>query len=213
MTARTLAASRPGPSPSLTVPSFERGTGRQVREALGARAPDAGVVLDLRGNGGGLLDEAVEVASAFLDGGPVVRATRRDGSVQQYDAVGTGDPAAPLAVLVDGGSASAAEVVAGALQERGRGVLVGSRTFGKGSVQEPRTLSDGSSLQLTVAAYTTPGGRSIEGVGLAPDIEVAPGTAPGVARAARRRRAAGAARRRHGQRRMTQRQIFLGGDA
>ncbi len=178
---RTLLAQPSGPVSVVTVPSFERGTGRQVRDALAGAADGAGVVLDLRGNAGGLLDEAVEVASAFLDGGPVVRATRRDGTVQQYDAVGAGGPARPLAVLVDGGSASAAEVVAGALQERGRGVLVGSRTFGKGSVQEPRTLSDGSSLQLTVAAWTTPAGRSTEGVGLAPDIEVAPGSAPGVA--------------------------------
>lgn len=178
---RTLADQPSGPVAVVTVPAFERGAGRQVREALTRTAPGAGVVLDLRGNAGGLLDEAVEVASAFLDGGPVVRATRRDGTVQQYDAVGTGDATTPLAVLVDGGSASAAEVVAGVLQERGRGVLVGARTYGKGSVQEPRTLSDGSSLQLTVAAYTTPAGRSIEGVGLTPDIEVAPGTPPATA--------------------------------
>ena len=100
---------------------------------------------------------------------------------QQLDAVGTGDTVTPLVVLVDGGTASAAEVVAGALQDRGRAVVVGSRTFGKGSVQEPRTLSDGSALELTVARYTTPTGRSLEGVGLEPDITVAPGSDPAVA--------------------------------
>jgi carboxyl-terminal processing protease len=87
----------------------------------------------------------------------------------------------PLVVLVDGGTASAAEVVAGALQDRGRAVLVGSRTFGKGTVQEPRTLADGSALELTVARYRTPSGRSLEGAGLVPDIEVAAGLADAIA--------------------------------
>ena len=167
----------------ITVPSFTRGSGRDVRTALARlRAQRArGVVLDLRGNPGGLLDEAVETASAFLDGGPVVDYTRRSGSPVHLVAVGTGDTAMPLVVLVDGGTASAAEVVAGALQDRGRAVLVGSRTFGKGTVQEPRTLSDGSALELTVAHYATPAGRSVDGVGLPPDIEVDPGSAPDVA--------------------------------
>jgi len=178
---RTLAEPR-GAVSVLRVPAFERGTGRRVRDALAALpAGGAGVVLDLRGNGGGLLDEAVETASAFLDGGVVVRCTRRDGSVQQFDAVGSGDTASALVVLVDGGSASASEVVAGALHDRGRAVVVGSRTYGKGSVQEPRVLSDGSALQLTVASYTTPAGRSLEGVGLEPDIEVTPASPPEVA--------------------------------
>jgi hypothetical protein len=167
----------------IKVPSFTRGTGRDVRDALvevrAARA--AGVVLDLRGNPGGLLDEAVETASAFLDGGPVVSYRRRGGSPVRLDALGTGDVLTPLVLLVDGGTASAAEVVAGALRDRGRGVIVGSRTFGKGTVQEPRTLSDGSALDLTVAHYTTPAGHSVDGVGLAPDIDIAPGSAPAVA--------------------------------
>ena len=170
-----------GPVTVLTVTGFDRGTGRQVRTALaGLPTGTSGVVLDLRGNGGGLLDEAVETASAFLDGGTIVSAVRRDGSVQTFEAVSPGDVRTPLAVLVDGGSASAAEVVAGALLDRGRGVLVGSRTFGKGTVQEPTRLSDGSVLQLTVARYATPGGHDLEGVGLQPDIEVAPGSGPDV---------------------------------
>lgn len=167
----------------ITVPAFTSGVGHEVREGLETlRAAHAtGVVLDLRGDPGGRLDEAVETASAFLDGGQVVSYLRRDGRPQRLDAVGQGDTATPLVVLVDGGTASAAEVVAGALQDRGRAVLVGTRTFGKGTVQEPARLSDGSQLELTVARYTTPGGRSPEGVGLEPDIGVAPGSPPEVA--------------------------------
>ena len=160
----------------VTIPAFAHGTGRQVREALedlrhrGATS----IVLDLRGNPGGLLAEAVDTTSAFLRGGLVVSYTRRDAAPRLLDAADHGDLTTPLVVLVDGGTASAAEVVAGALQDRGRAVLVGARTFGKGSVQEPHALSDGSALALTVATYQLPSGRSVEGVGLEPDIEVQP---------------------------------------
>ncbi|GAC1610568.1 MAG: S41 family peptidase [Mycobacteriales bacterium] len=179
----TVAIEDGGRIGHITVPSFVRGSGRDVRAALARlRAERArGVVLDLRGNPGGLLDEAVETASAFLDGGRVVDYTRRGLATVHLDAVGSGDAAIPLVVLVDGGTASAAEVVAGALQDRGRAVLVGSRTFGKGTVQEPLVLSDGSALELTVAHYATPAGRSVDGVGLAPDIDIAPASAPDVA--------------------------------
>jgi carboxyl-terminal processing protease len=158
----------------IVVPSFSRGTGRQVRGALDAlgRQHALGIVLDLRNNPGGLLTEAVETASAFLDGGTVVSYARRGSAPTLLEAVGKGDTRTPLVVLVDGGTASAAEVVTGALQDRGRAVVVGSRTFGKGSVQEPRQLVDGSSLALTVARYNLPSGRSVEGVGIEPDIEV-----------------------------------------
>ena len=167
----------------ITVRAFDRGVGRDVRTAVDRLRAEhvAGIVLDLRGNPGGLLDEAVETASAFLDGGPVVSYARRGAAPVRLDAVGTGDLSTSLVVLVDGGTASAAEVVAGALQDRGRAVLVGSRTFGKGTVQEPRRLSDGSALELTVADYATPSGRSVDGVGLVPDIDVATGSAPDVA--------------------------------
>lgn len=182
----TVATDRSAGGPSvgwITVPAFTRGTGREVRSAVARLRGGsvAGVVLDLRGDPGGLLSEAVETASAFLDGGLVVSYTRRDGTTVRLDAVGRGDTTIPLVVLVDGGTASAAEVVAGALHDRDRAVLVGSRTFGKGSVQEPRTLADGSALELTVARYATPSGRSLEGSGLVPDIEVAPGLPPDVA--------------------------------
>ena len=160
----------------VTVPAFAHGTGRQVRDALAdLRGHGAtSIVLDLRGNPGGLLAEAVDTASTFLRGGLVVSYTRRDAEPRLLDAADHGDLTTPLVVLVDGGTASAAEVVAGALQDRGRAVLVGARTFGKGSVQEPHALADGSALALTVATYELPSGRSVEGVGIEPDIEVEP---------------------------------------
>jgi carboxyl-terminal processing protease len=175
----------PGHASVIRVAEFSRGVGRQVRLALAGdkSALQGGVVLDLRGNPGGLLDEAVEVASAFLDGGPVVSYERRGSGVQTLDAIGTGDTVTPVAVLVDGGTASAAEVVAAALQDRNRAVVVGSRTFGKGSVQEPSTLSDGSALELTVGKYRTPAGRMIDGVGVTPDVNVDPAATGDVAQA------------------------------
>jgi carboxyl-terminal processing protease len=158
----------------LRIAAFTRGVGRWVRDQV-ARARDrhlAGLVLDLRDDPGGLLDEAVETASAFLDGGPVVSYQQRNSAPQALNALGQGDTGIPLVVLVDGGTASAAEIVAAALQDRGRAVLLGSRTFGKGSVQAPSRLSDGSALELTVGHYLTPSGRSIDGVGVEPDVEV-----------------------------------------
>jgi carboxyl-terminal processing protease len=158
----------------IVIPAFSQGVGRQVRASLrDLHAKHAtGIVLDLRGDPGGLLSEAVETASAFLDGGAVVTYARRNEQAQRLDAEGHGDTTTPLVVLVDGSTASAAEVVAGALQDRGRAVVVGARTFGKGTVQEPHLLPDGSSLALTVARYTLPSGRSVEGVGIEPDIQV-----------------------------------------
>lgn len=166
----------------LRVAAFTRGVGRWVREQV-ARAHSRhlqGLVLDLRDDPGGLLDEAVETASAFLDGGPVVSYEQRNSSPQVLRALGHGDTGLPLVVLVDGGTASAAEIVAAALQDRGRAVLIGSRTFGKGSVQAPSRLSDGSALELTVGHYLTPSGRSLDGVGVAPDVEVPPNAASSV---------------------------------
>ena len=166
----------------LRVAAFTRGVGRWVRDQVArARARHLqGLVLDLRNDPGGLLDEAVETASAFLDGGPVVSYEQRNSPPQVLRALGRGDTGIPLVVLVDGGTASAAEVVAAALQDRGRAVLIGSRTFGKGSVQAPSRLSDGSALELTVGHYLTPSGRSLDGVGVEPDVEVAPNAPPGV---------------------------------
>ncbi len=175
--------SAPGGVVRIRVAAFTRGVGGHVRQAVAAARHDhaAGVLLDLRGDPGGLLDEAVETASAFLDSGPVVSYQRRDEPPRVLGVLGHGDTTMPLIVLVDGGTASAAEVVAAALQDRDRAVIVGSQTFGKGSVQAPTVLPDGSALELTVGRYLTPNGRSLEGVGVEPDIEVRHGEDPRVA--------------------------------
>lgn len=161
----------------VSVAAFTRGVGADVQRALDADTgtPAGGVILDLRDNSGGLLDEAVAVASVFLDGGPVVSYERRGKPPQTLDAFTGGDVSTPLVVLVNPSTASAAEVVASALQDRNRAVVVGTRTYGKGSVQEPSTLSDGSALELTVGRYLTPAGRSLDGVGVEPDVVVPPG--------------------------------------
>ncbi|MFC9969588.1 S41 family peptidase [Spirillospora sp. NPDC127200] len=169
VTVRDLA----GRARLIGVAAFTRGVGRQVRQAV-ARHPDrrGGVVLDLRGNPGGLLEEAVETASAFLRDGPVVTYQRRGAPPERREVTASGDVGTPLVVLVDAGTASAAEIVAGSLRDRDRAVLVGSPTYGKGSVQEPIRLPDGSAIELTVGRYRTPGGRNLDGVGIDPDVAV-----------------------------------------
>ena len=172
----------------IRVGAFTRGTGGQVRAAVTGRSPagrpGGGVLLDLRGNPGGLVDEAVETASAFLPGGPVVTYEPRGRPVQRRTVTAPGDARTPLVVLVDAGTASAAEIVAGSLRDRDRAVIVGSRTYGKGSVQEPLRLADGSVIELTVGRYRTPSGRNLDGVGIEPDVEV---SADRPAKAAERR--------------------------
>ncbi|MFE2632037.1 S41 family peptidase, partial [Streptomyces sp. NPDC059374] len=154
----------------IRIASFTKGSGNAVRAAL-RRAPSAaGVVLDLRGNSGGLVTEAVTAASAFLDGG-LVATYDVDGAQRALHAEPGGDTGRPLVALVDGGTMSAAELLTGALQDRGRAVVVGSRTFGKGSVQMPSRLPDGSVAELTVGHYRTPSGRTVDGRGIAPDLE------------------------------------------
>ncbi|MGQ9584102.1 MAG: S41 family peptidase [Anaerolineae bacterium] len=131
------------------------------------------LILDLRGNPGGLLDVSVQVASQFLDGGPVLYERRKNGSERAYLAKQGGLATdARLVVLVDGGTASGAEIIAGALQARKRALLVGERTYGKGAVQNVYDLSDGSSLHVTVAKLFTPDMRLIDKNGLEPDEEV-----------------------------------------
>ncbi|MFF5444393.1 S41 family peptidase [Streptomyces sp. NPDC012888] len=159
----------PGGITLIKVAAFTRGSGALVREAVRAAPPGAGVLLDLRGNPGGLVTEAVQAASAFLDGGLVATYDVR-GSQRALYAEPGGDTARPLVALVDGGTMSAAELVTGALQDRGRAVTVGSRTFGKGSVQMPTELPDGSVAELTVGTYRTPGGRSLDACGITPDL-------------------------------------------
>ena len=148
---------------------------RALRSELGSRMK--GVVLDLRNNPGGLVDQAVAVSDAFLDGGEVVSQRGRDGAdFGRKDASpGSLIPAnVPVVVLINGASASAAEIVAGALQDRKRAILVGTLSFGKGSVQTQIPLgAQRGALRLTTARYYTPSGRSIQGTGIKPDIEIA----------------------------------------
>jgi len=141
-------------------------------EELLAQEP-RGIILDLRQNPGGWLDQAVEVADLFLDDGVIAVERFSDGGEQTFEArPGDVGEDVRLVVLVDGSSASASEIVAGALQDRERAILIGESTFGKGSVQRPFTLKDGSELRVTVALWFTPNGQAIHGQGLRPDIEV-----------------------------------------
>jgi carboxyl-terminal processing protease len=148
---------------------------KELKEALQelmAQKPQ-GLIFDLRSNPGGFLQTSVEVASQFLDGGLVLTEKGR-GDLEKEYRVESGGLATevPLVVLINMGSASASEIVAGAIQDSGRGILVGERTFGKGSVQLPHTLSDGSELRVTIARWFTPKDREIQGIGIIPDIEV-----------------------------------------
>ncbi|MFI7140321.1 S41 family peptidase [Streptomyces massasporeus] len=154
----------------IKVATFTKGSGRQVREAVRQSPPRAGIVLDLRGNSGGLVTEAVTAASAFLDGG-LVATYDVEGEQRALHAESGGDTTRPLVALVDGGTMSAAELLTGAVQDRGRALVVGSRTFGKGSVQMPSRLPDGSVAELTVGHYRTPSGRGVDGRGITPDLE------------------------------------------
>jgi len=154
---------------------FSRPAPERLRAALQGlldQKPD-GLIFDLRGNPGGLLDVAVDVGSEFLTEGDILIERHKDGREQHYGVRSGGVATAiPLAVLVNEGSASASEIVAGAIQDAGRGPLVGTKTFGKGSVQLPQTLSDGSMLRVTIARWFTPKGRGIHGAGLEPDVPV-----------------------------------------
>ncbi len=134
----------------------------------------AGLVLDLRDNPGGLLDQAVKVSDVWLDDGLIVYTKGRvESQRQEFRARSDGELGYPMVVLVNAGSASASEIVAGALQDQHRALLLGGQTFGKGSVQTVYPLEDGSGLRLTTALYYTPSGRSIQEVGIEPDIVVA----------------------------------------
>jgi len=154
--------------------SFSLDAGTKVRDALlrlakaGARA----YVFDLRGDGGGYESAAVHVASAFIPDGPIVANEGRDGKRRVSMADGNAVPTLPLAVLVDGDSASGSELVAGAIVDRHAGTLVGTRTFGKGVAQTMFALPDGSAIKLTTARYYTAAGRFIDKVGLVPDVVV-----------------------------------------
>jgi carboxyl-terminal processing protease len=161
------------------ISQFHRDSAADLAGALDSIREDgielAGLVLDLRGNPGGVLQPAVDIADGFLDAGRIVSTRGRTPSIQMtFDAEpGQWLPGRPLVVLVDHRSASAAEVLAGALQDHHRALIVGERTFGKGSVQSVLPLRGGGGIKLTTALYYTPSGRSIQAEGIVPDVAVA----------------------------------------
>ena len=159
----------------LRVAMFQEHTADECASALRALQPLTGLVLDLRDNPGGLLAEAVAVADLFLDNGTIVSTRGRDAQQRETYAAASDPPAVdiPLVVLVNAGTASGSEIVAGAVQDYGRGIILGVPTFGKGTVQTIFPLRDGSGLRLTTSRYYTPAGRSIQERGIVPDIVMA----------------------------------------
>jgi carboxyl-terminal processing protease len=163
----------------ININAFSKNTGMSVRAALmgvdkALGHQPLGYVVDLRSNPGGLLDEAISVSDQFLERGEIVsQRGRAKGDIERYFAK-PGDAAhgLPVIVLVDSGSASAAEIVAGALQDNHRGLVMGERSFGKGSVQTLIPLDDTTALRLTTARYYTPSGRSVQEGGIEPDLKV-----------------------------------------
>lgn len=163
----------------LRISQFQTHTTRDMLKALSKLKSEAkqdlrGMVLDLRNNPGGVLNAAVSVSDAFLESGLIVYTEGRETDSQLRFEAAPDDvlDGAPIVVLVNGGSASASEIVAGALQDQGRAVIMGSQTFGKGSVQTIIPISDTSAVKLTTARYYTPSGRSIQAEGIKPDIEL-----------------------------------------
>jgi carboxyl-terminal processing protease len=165
----------------LRIAQFQRNTGVEVAAAVTKLTTEGalkGLVMDLRNNPGGVLGASVGVSEVFLDGGLVVYTEGRHPSAKEQYRAKEGDmlDGAPIVVLINGGSASASEIVAGALQDRGRAVVMGTRSFGKGSVQTVLPVSETRAVKLTTALYFTPNGRSIQAEGIVPDIVVERGT-------------------------------------
>ncbi|WP_028080914.1 S41 family peptidase [Solimonas soli] len=165
----------------LRISSFTTDTGASLDKEFAklkkdAKGPIKGLVIDLRNNPGGVLDAAVKISDAFMAQGPIVTIKGREaGAQREFDAT-PGDllDGAPIVVMINGGSASASEIVAGALQDSHRAVVVGSRSFGKGSVQTILPLSNEGAIKLTTARYYTPSGRSIQAEGIEPDVAIRP---------------------------------------
>jgi carboxyl-terminal processing protease len=160
----------------IRLSEFSRGATGKMAEAfkeLNEEAPLAGLILDLRDNPGGLLDESIFVTSQFIDEG-VITVEKLKGDEEQVFEAQAGGVAleVPLVVMVNRGSASASEIVAGAIQESGRGIVLGEQTFGKGTVQIPHALSNGSELRVTIAEWLTPSEKQINGEGIVPDVYV-----------------------------------------
>jgi carboxyl-terminal processing protease len=161
----------------ILITSFKEKTADELKDAyneLTSKKELKGLILDLRSNPGGLLDQAVSVSDFFLKKGVIVSIKgREEKDTTEYNAQSSGTEGEyPMVVLINGGSASASEIVAGALQDHKRAVLVGTSSFGKGSVQTVRPLKNGSALKYTIARYYTPNGRSIQAEGIIPDIKL-----------------------------------------
>lgn len=159
----------------LTIFRFGEDTAAKMRQAADEFLSQdvSGIVLDLRGNPGGFLETGVDVAGYFVDNGVIVTEEFGDGTRDEYRAQSQARlKDIPLVILIDGGSASASEIVAGALQDYQRATLVGTKSFGKGSVQELQSLDKNTSLRLTVALFVLPNGRKIHGEGIEPDVEI-----------------------------------------
>ncbi len=162
----------------LRITNFRMNTHEEIAEHLEKMQSDEnpikGLVIDLRDNPGGLLDQAIKISDIFLDQGVIVSIKgREEKNTQEYKArSGKEDQKYPIVVLINGGSASASEIVAGALQDHSRALILGTPSFGKGSVQTVRPLKDGYGLKYTIARYYTPSGRSIQAKGIQPDIAV-----------------------------------------
>ncbi len=157
----------------VEIASFISGTASEVSEALKSANYKSGVIIDLRNNSGGLVEEAVAVAEQFIGSGIIV-SYKVNESEKVFRAVNSNPIKVPVVVIINRNTASSAEILAGAFQDRNRGVVIGERSYGKGSVQELISLDDGSKLELTVALFLTPSGRIIEEVGITPDLAVAP---------------------------------------
>lgn len=160
----------------LSINNVDENAAAKTHELLNQVLLDqpAGLILDLRGNPGGLLVGAIDIASLFIEEGVIVSEEYSDGSVRSYHTSQTAvvGQQPKLVVLVNGGSASAAEIIAGALQDSQRAYVIGTQSFGKGSVQDYRQLSGGSSLKVTVAHWLTPSGHTIQDIGITPDLVV-----------------------------------------
>ena len=160
----------------VRISDFGATTARDLKDALEKleKKNVVGYVLDVRNNPGGYLTAAIEVSDAFLDSGEIVstRGKKETDIERVYAKKGDLINGKPVVVLINHGSASASEIVAGALQDNGRGLVMGSQSFGKGSVQQQKPLGDGTAIHITIARYYTPSGRSIQNEGITPDIEV-----------------------------------------
>lgn len=160
----------------IRISDFGATTARDLRDAIKSleKKKVVGYVLDVRNNPGGYLTAAIDVSDAFLDGGEIVSTRGKEKTDIDRSFAKPGDltNGKPLVVLINHGSASASEIVAGAIQDNGRGIIMGSQSFGKGSVQQQKPLGDGTAIHVTIARYYTPNGTSIQNTGITPDVEV-----------------------------------------